>query len=126
MAHSTVAELPNGVRTPLGTTDVLVFRRASGGRFVLTGPHPEGVTGELLVDDEPIVRQALADRVRRVACEQPVNVCGGYTACAAAVVSVDPDVIVILGRRDGCLAGVSDHALLEVATDAALAQARGV
>ena len=127
MGSSTVVARPHDFATDsLGATDVLVYRRASGGRFVLTGPIPAGVTGELLLDDEPAVRQALTCRVRRIASEVAVNVCGGYSACAAAVVCVDPDVVVVLGRRDGCLAGVSDLTLLGAASAAAAAQAAGV
>ena len=126
MASTTVVQDRHAVRNALGATDMLVYRRAAGGRFVLTGPSPEGVTGELLLDDEPLARQALVDRVRRVASESPISVCGGYRACAAAVVSVDPDVIVVLGRRDGCLMGVSDLVLLGAASDAAQAQSAGV
>lgn len=126
MAYSTVVDRQHDATELIGATDVLVYRRASGGRFVLTGPSPVGVTGELLLDDEPAVREALRSRVRRVACETPVAICGGYSACAAAVVCVDPDVIVVLGRRDGCLAGVSDLTLLGAASAAAAAQAAGV
>ena len=126
MAHSTAVQDRRDVRTAIGATDVLVYRRAAGGRFVLTGPSPEGVTGELLLDDEPLAREALVTRVRRVACESPIAVCGGYRACAAAVISVDRDVIVVLGRRDGCLMGVSDLVLLGAASAAAEAQSSGV
>lgn len=110
----------------IGATDALVYRRAGGGRFVLTGPPVAGVTGELLVDDEPLVREALRVRVCRVADEVPRLVCGGYTARAAAVISVDRDVIVVLGRRDGCLKGVADVTLLGAAAAIATSQGRGV
>src|SRR5687768_10051660 len=126
MAYSTVVDRHHEATDLIGATDVLVYRRASGGRFVLTGHAPAGVTGELLVDDEPAVREALRSRVRRIACETRVAVCGGYTACSAAIVCVDRDVIVVLGRRDGCLAGVSDLILLGAAAAAAEAQSRGV
>ena len=110
----------------IGATDALVYRRAGGGRFVLTGAPVAGVTGELLVDDEPLVREALRARVCRVAAEVPRVVCGGYNARAAAVVSVDRDVIVVLGRRDGCLKGVADVELLGAAAAIAAGQGRGI
>lgn len=110
----------------IGATDALIYRRAAGGRFVLTGAPRTDVTGELLVDDEPGVRTALNVRVCRVAAESQREICGGYRARSAAIVSVDPDVIVVLGRRDGCLAGVADVTLLGAAAAAAASQAAGV
>lgn len=126
MAHSTLACRTQDVLHAVGATEVLVYRRAAGGRFVLTGPLPEGVTGELLLDDEPLVVRALAKGLCRVASEVPRAVCGGYQARAAAVVAVDPDVVVVLGRRDGCLLGVGDLTLVGAAAAAAMAQAAGV
>ena len=126
MGTTLVAIDSDQVLDVVGATDALVYRRAAGGRFVLTGPPVPGVTGELLVDDEPLVRDALALRVCRVAAEVPRLVCGGYTARAAAVVSVDRDVIVVLGRRDGCLKGVADVTLLGAAAAIAASQSRGV
>lgn len=125
MPYSSVLDSED-VATSLGATDVLVYRRASGGRFVLTGRAPHGVSGELLLDDEPLACQALETGVRRVAGESPVAVCGGYRACAAAVIAIDRDVIVVLGRRDGCLAGVSNGMLAGAAVSAAAAQIVGV
>ena len=125
MVISSVIDTAQDIARSVGATDVMVYRRASGGRFVLTGPIPAGVTGELLLDDEIVVRDAIIVRVRRVASETPVAICGGYTGCAAAIVCVDPDVIVVLGRRDGCLAGVSDLTLLGAASAAADTQAAG-
>ena len=126
MTHSLVAERNSDVARRIGASDVLVYRRASGGRFVLTGPQLPGVTGELLLDDEPRVTRALRVGVVRVAAEEPIAICGGYAARSAAIVAVDPDVIVVLGRRNGCLAGVSDATLVAAAGAAALAQADGV
>ena len=126
MGTTLVASDSDRVLDAIGATEALVYRRASGGRFVLTGPELPGVTGELLVDDEPVVREALRVRVYRVASEWPRPVCGGYAARAAAVVSVDPDVIVVLGRHDGCLKGVADVTLLGAAAAIATSQGRGV
>lgn len=126
MAHTSVLCKTEEVLAAIGATDALVYRRAAGGRFVLTGPPREDVAGELLLDDEPAVRLALAERVHRVAAEASCEVCGGYRARTAAVVAIDPDVVVVLGRRDGCLAGVGDVELLGAAFAAAAAQAAGV
>ena len=126
MLSTLVASYVDEVLAVVGATDALVYRRATGGRFVLTGPPADGVTGELLIDDEPLIRQALTVRVVRVAAESSRPVCGGYSARAAAVVSVDRDVIVVLGRRDGCLKGVADVTLLGAAAAVAGAQAEGV
>lgn len=120
MAHSSVLCDPHDVLTSTGATDALVYRRAAGGRFVLTSATLPGVTGELLLDDEPAVREAMAAGLRRIAGEFPRAICGGYEARAAAIIAVDVDVIVVLGRRDGCLAGVSDEILIAAAVAAAL------
>ena len=119
MAHPTLLCDPRDVLTSTGATDVLVYRRAAGGRFVLTSPQFDAVSADLLLDDEPAVREALTMGLRRLACESPRPVCGGYVARAAAIVAVDVDVIVVLGRRDGCLAGVSDETLVAAAVAAA-------
>ena len=110
----------------VGASDVLIYRRAAGGRFALTDVAPQGVSADLLVDDEPYVVRALARGLCRVANEHSGPVCAGYRARAAAIVAVDRDVIVVLGRRDGCLAGVSDDTLIAAAQVAALSQGRGV
>ena len=119
MPHGTALEDPHDVLTSTGATDVLVYRRAAGGRFVLTSPLHIGLSGDLLLDDEPAVREALSSRLRRVAAESPRTICADYVARAAAIVAVDRDVIVVLGRRDGCLAGVSDETLVAAAVGAA-------
>jgi hypothetical protein len=120
MAHGSLLCDPHEALASTGATDVLVYRRAAGGRFVLTSQLMPGLSGELLLDDEPAVREALAQGLRRLAGELPRAICGGYTARAAAIVAVDVDVVVVLGRRDGCLAGVSDEVL--IAAGAAAAQ----
>lgn len=119
MPNGTVLIDPRDVLATTGATDVLVYRRAAGGRFVLTSPLHAGPSADLLLDDEPAVREALSSRLRRVAAESPRAICGDYVARAAAIVAVDRDVIVVLGRRDGCLAGVSDETLIAAAVAAA-------
>lgn len=119
MAQGSVLTDLSDVLRSIGATDALVYRRAVGGRFVLTVPGPLDVADELMLDDEPLVVSALATGLRRVAAEAPRPVCAGYVARAAAIVAVDRDVVVVLGRRDGCLAGVSDEQLVAVATTAA-------
>ncbi|MPZ72120.1 MAG: hypothetical protein GEU74_02625 [Nitriliruptorales bacterium] len=103
-------------------SDVLIFRRAGGGHFVLTGPPRTDVSGDLLLEDEPLAQRALGGHIVRVAAAQLLPVCAGYLARAAAVVAVDRDVIVVLGRRDGCMAGVGDAVLVRVAVAEATAQ----
>lgn len=119
MAHTSVLDDRHDLLAATGATDVLVYRRAAGGRFALTSPHHMAFFGDLLLDDEPAVREALTLGLRRIAAESPRPICGGYSARAAAIVAVDVDVIVVLGRRDGCLAGVSDETLVAAAVAAA-------
>lgn len=119
MAHSALLQGIEQVAASVGAADVLVYRRANGGRFVLTSPPGVPADPELLLDDEPLVAEALRLGVRRTAADQPHRICAGYDARAAAVVAVDADIVVVLGRRDGCLAGVGDAALLWAARMAA-------
>lgn len=123
MAHSALAHGLEEVAASVGATDVLVYRRANGGRFVLTGAPTDLAAGELLLDDEPIVAEALGGAVQRSAADELHEVCAGYRARAAAVVAIDRDIVVVLGRRDGCLAGVGDEALMWAARMAAFVQA---
>ena len=115
MAHTSVLGDTPAVLAAIGASDALVYRRVSGGRFTVVGTPPPGAASDVLVDDEPLLADALVSRLRRVASEQPRLICGGYTARAAAVVPVGADVIVVLGRHDGCLAGVSDDELVAAA-----------
>ena len=117
MAHTSVISNTNAAA--LGASDVLVYRRASGGQFVLTGPADPSIAGDLLLDDEPLVCRALGGHVIRLAADEPQRICAGYIARSAAIVAVDCDVVVVLGRRDGCLAGVSDDVLVRAAMAAA-------
>ena len=121
MAFQTVTHDTDDALRRTGATDVLVYRRASGGRFVLTSPAVAAAREDLLLDDEPVVAAAVRYGVRRVVSERPRELCAGYVGRAAAVVAVDVDVVVILGRRDGCLAGVSDVELITAARSAATA-----
>ena len=120
MALSSVLGDTASVLAAIGAADALVYRRVTGGRYRLVaapgaGLPSGGAQAELLADDEPVVTAALATGLRRVACEQPRQICGGYVARAAAVVAVQPDVIVVLGRHDGCLAAVSNEELVAAA-----------
>lgn len=103
------------VLAAIGATEALVYQRVAGGRFTLVGHPPARVRSDLIVDDEPAVADALVHGLRRVACEELREICAGYAARAAAIVAVETDVVVVLGRRDGCLAGVSDDDLLGAA-----------
>lgn len=119
MASTSLLSDPPAALVNLGATDILVYRRAHGTRFVLTSPAQSVAAEELRVEDEPAVAAALRSGLRRVASEQARVLCAGYVARTAAVVAPDRDVVVILGCRDGCLAGVSDIELLAAAEAAA-------
>lgn len=121
MAPSSVLFDPNDALAQVGATDVFVYRRASGTRFVLTAPALAAAADQIRVENEPVVAAALRSGLRRVASEQPQLLCAGYVARTAAVVALDRDVVVVLGRRDGCLAAVSDGALIAAAAAAAAA-----
>ena len=114
MASTSLLSDPAAALASVGATDIFVYRRASGSRFVLTTPA-HAAAEEICVEDEPAVAAALRSGLRRVASEQPRLLCAGYVARTAAVVAPDRDIVVILGRRDGCLAGVSDLELLAAA-----------
>lgn len=119
MAPTSLLSHPAAAVVASGATDVFVYRRAHGNHFVLTAPAQAAVAEQVCVDDEPVFAAALRSGLRRVASEQPRLLCAGYVARAAAVVAPDRDVIVILGCRDSCLAGVSDLELLLAAEVAA-------
>lgn len=119
MVNSMLEDVTDAVMRSVGASDVLVYRRMNGGRFFMVGTPPKGVRPELLADDEPLVAEALRTGLRRMASEDPQPVCGGYIARSAAIVANRPNVIVVLGRRDGCLAGVADEAFLTAAAVAA-------
>lgn len=74
---------------------------------------------ELFLDDEPLAAQAVQRGIRRVASYDARRVFSTYRARSAALVAVRGDVLVVLGRHDGCLAGVDDEELCEAAADAA-------
>jgi hypothetical protein len=118
IANSVLCSAADAARR-VGASDVFVYRRAGGGAFVLTSPVTAPAAEELLLDDEPLVVAALRSGVQRVAGEEPRRLCAGYIGRAAAVVAVDVDVVVVLGRRDGCLAGVADDELVSAACVAA-------
>ena len=120
MASTSLLTDPAAALASVGATDIFVYRRASGSRFVLTTPA-QAAAEEICVEEEPSVAAALRSGLRRVASEQPRVLCAGYVARTAAVVAPDRDIVVILGCRDGCLAGVSDLELLAAAQAAAAA-----
>lgn len=112
---------PQDALAHVGATDVLVYRRSQGSRFVLSSPPQCQAAGDIVVEQEPVIAAALRSGLRRVASEDARLLCAGYVARAAAVVALDRDVVVVLGRRDGCLAGVSDEDLIAAADMAAAA-----
>lgn len=120
MALTSVLSSPAKALALVGAADVLVYRRSHGSLFVLTSPPLAAAAEEFVVEDEPAVSAALRSGLRRVASEQPRLLCAGYVARTAAVVALDRDVVVVLGRRDGCLAGVSDETLMAAAEAAAV------
>ena len=119
MALTSVPAVNDDALANVGASDVLVYRRSHGTHFVLTAPAHAAAAEQINVDDEPVIAAALRSGLRRVASEQPRVLCAGYRARTAAVVALDPDVVVVLGRRDGCLAGVSDLELMAAADAAA-------
>ena len=121
MASTSLLSEPAAALAGVGATDVFVYRRAHGSHFVLTTPAHAAAAEEICVDDEPAVAAALRSGLRRVASERPRLLCVGYVARTAAVVAPDRDIVVVLGRRDGCLAAVSDLELLAAAQTAAAA-----
>ena len=105
----------------VGAEEVLVFTRVSEQRFALEAACAAAARGELLLDDEPLARSALDTGLRRVASPTPRHVCAGYTARSAAIVALTWDLLVVLGRRNGCLAGVPDAELRRAAAGAVAA-----
>ena len=95
-------------------TEAFVYARQDGGRYHLLGAV--GATGPLqvILDDEPLAAAAVRDGLRRTASPDMRRVVAGYYARSAALVSLG-DCLVIIGRRHGCLAGVSDEELLTAA-----------
>lgn len=101
-------------------TEVFVYHRAEGGRFELVGcAGAIDAPPELFLDDEPLAAQAVTRGLRRVASYEARRVFSTYRARTAALVAVRADVLVVLGRQNGCLAGVNDEELCEAAADAA-------
>jgi hypothetical protein len=96
-------------------TEAFVYHRTTPGLYALVyavgGPAPQSVH----VDDEPLAAAAVRDGVSRTASYDRRRVVAGYDARSAALVSSNPQTLVIIGRHDGCLAGVDDEDLIAVA-----------
>lgn len=93
-------------------TEAFVYHRTAAGRYALVsavgGPAPQSVE----LDDEPLAAAAVRDGVSRTASYDSRRVVAGYDARSAALVATHPGTLVIIGRRDGCLAGVDDDDLI--------------
>jgi len=106
------------VATAYGATDVLVLRRVTDDRWAHLGGAGLGEDWvgiiELSKDTEPLLAAALRSRtvVRRTA-ERPVRMIGPYYAQQCAVLRIDSDYALVLGRADGAvpLAPVPDSEL---------------
>jgi diguanylate cyclase (GGDEF)-like protein len=95
--------------TIFGATDVLVLRRVTDERWAHLGGVGVGEDG-----DEPLLSAALRSRaVVRCGAERPVRMVGPYYAQQCAVLRVDGDYVLVLGRPDGAapLAPVPDGEL---------------
>lgn len=102
---------------PIGATDVFVFRRVSGGRFVHVGGagRGEGWAGivEIHVDVEPWAHQAMhSGKPVRIETATSQSIFGPYYARAAAFVPLSADLLVVFGNPVGPLAILSDGELL--------------
>lgn len=95
-------------------TEAFVYTQVDAGRYRLLGAV--GATGpeHVTVDDEPLAAAAIRFGLRRTASPDVRRVVAGYDARSAAIVAVGSR-LVILGRRNGCLAGVSDEDLVAAA-----------
>jgi diguanylate cyclase (GGDEF)-like protein len=103
-----------------GAADLFVFRRIAEDRFAHLGGVGRGAGWagilEIGVEDEPLVRGALADgSVAHRSLPEPWHVLGPYYAHAVAVVPVSKDAFVIFGFSSDRPASQSDHELLRLA-----------
>lgn len=92
----------------LGGLDVLVYRRVRAGRYAHLGGRGrgEGWAGivEVDLDDEPVLRDALADDgVARLHSDDAQRVAGPYWASDAAIVPLSHDEFVVVGGRGGLI-----------------------
>ena len=95
-------------------TEAFVCTRVAPGRYVVTdaiGWGPDVVS----LDDEPLAAAAVRDGIRRTASPDARRVVAGYKARSAALIAFGIDTLVIIGRRDGCMAGVNDEELIATA-----------
>jgi diguanylate cyclase (GGDEF)-like protein len=106
------------VAATFGATDVLVLRRVTDERWAHLGGAGLGEDWvgliELGTDDEPLLAQALRSRaVVRKTADHPIRMIGPYYAQQCAVLRVDGDYVIVLGRpdRDAPLAPVPDAEL---------------
>lgn len=94
------------VAAKYGATDVLVLRRVTENKWAHLGGAGLGEDWvgivELGVDtDEPVLMEALGSRkVVRHSSDKPVRVVGPYYARQWAVLRVDGDYVIVLGRPD--------------------------
>ena len=95
-------------------TEAFVYERVEASRYHLLGAVGGDRPSEVLLDDEPLAASAVREGIRRTASPDRRRVLAGYDARSAAIVSVG-DCLVVLGRRDGCMAGVADEDLIVTA-----------
>jgi hypothetical protein len=106
----------------IGATDVFVLRRVTGQRFVHLGGsgRGEGWAGivEVTIEDEkPLAEAFRTGRPVSLAHGARDLVFGPYYACAAAIVPVLPDVVVVFGVSEGGI--TTDEDALQAAGEAA-------
>ena len=101
----------------LHASEAFVFTRVAPGRYELTASAGACAAPiQVVLDDEPLAAAAVRDGVRRVASPDRRRVVAGYDARSAVLVSPSADVLVIIGRTGGCLAGVANAELVASAT----------
>ena len=94
------------VAVTYGATDVLVLRKVTEDKWAHLGGAGLGEDWIGIIElgpdsDEPVLRQALGSRkVVRHRADKPVRVIGPYYAQQWAVLRVDGDYMIVLGRAD--------------------------
>jgi diguanylate cyclase (GGDEF)-like protein len=102
------------VAAAYGATDVLVLRRVTDDKWAHLGGAGLGEDWIGFVDpspdgDEPVLRAALGSRkVVRNQADKPARVIGPYYARQWAVLRVDGDYVIVLGRSDAEVPLASD------------------
>jgi len=94
------------VAATYGATDVLVLRKVTDDRWAHLGGAGLGEDWvgliELGTDEEPLLARALRSRaVVRKNAEHPIRMIGPYYAQQCAVLRVDGEYVIVLGRSDG-------------------------